>query len=67
VREIRGFEPVALSRAFLRLLVTGSVPRDFAFRFTNSTTMGYTGVADKRGVWSAAAVARDETEKEPSQ
>jgi 2-polyprenyl-6-hydroxyphenyl methylase/3-demethylubiquinone-9 3-methyltransferase len=49
VREMRGFEPAVVSRAFMRLLATGSVPKDFAFRFTRSTRTGYTGVAVKGG------------------
>jgi 2-polyprenyl-6-hydroxyphenyl methylase / 3-demethylubiquinone-9 3-methyltransferase len=53
VQTMRGLEPVALSLAFLRMLVTGSVPREFQFQFTKSTRMGYTGVAVKRGTWSA--------------
>ncbi len=47
VRELRGLEPVLRSRAFLRLLFTGVVPRDFAFRFTASTRMAYSGVATR--------------------
>lgn len=43
VREIRGQRPV-LSWAFFRMLLTGAVPRDFAFRYTSSTATGYMGV-----------------------
>jgi 2-polyprenyl-6-hydroxyphenyl methylase/3-demethylubiquinone-9 3-methyltransferase len=49
VQAMRGFEPAIRSRAFVRLLATGTVPDDFEFRFTKSTRIGYTGVADKRG------------------
>jgi 2-polyprenyl-6-hydroxyphenyl methylase / 3-demethylubiquinone-9 3-methyltransferase len=55
VRMMRGLEPVTLSKAFLRLLATGTVPLDFQFRFTNSTRMGYTGLAAKRGEWAPRA------------
>lgn len=48
VRELRGSRPVILSKAFFRLLATGIVPKDFAFRFTGSTRIAYTGVAIKR-------------------
>jgi len=47
MKQVRGFEPALWSRAFLRLLGTGSVPRDFEFRFTKSTRIGYTGMAAK--------------------
>jgi 2-polyprenyl-6-hydroxyphenyl methylase/3-demethylubiquinone-9 3-methyltransferase len=46
--EVRGQMPDVLSWAFLRMLVTGVVPRDFAFRATSSLATGYMGVADKR-------------------
>ena len=46
VRQLRGCEPV-LSRAFWRMLATGVVPRDFAFRFTRWVYAGYTGIAEK--------------------
>jgi 2-polyprenyl-6-hydroxyphenyl methylase/3-demethylubiquinone-9 3-methyltransferase len=48
VRELRGSRPVIFSRAFFRLLATGIVPKDFAFRFTGSTQIAYTGLATKR-------------------
>jgi 2-polyprenyl-6-hydroxyphenyl methylase/3-demethylubiquinone-9 3-methyltransferase len=48
LREVRGQMPDVLSRAFFRMLATGVVPRDFAFRYTSSTTTGYMGVADRR-------------------
>jgi len=50
VRETRGFEPSIWSRAFLRLLMTGTVPENLEFRFTRSTRIAYTGVAAKGGV-----------------
>lgn len=46
--DLRGQRPVILSRAFFQLLATGVVPKDFAFTFTSSTKVGYTGVATKR-------------------
>lgn len=49
VNEVRGFEPAIWSRAFFRLLRTGRVPKDFEFRFTSSTRIGYTGFATKAG------------------
>jgi 2-polyprenyl-6-hydroxyphenyl methylase/3-demethylubiquinone-9 3-methyltransferase len=48
LREVRGQMPDVLSWPFFRMLATGVVPRDFAFRHTTSTTTGYMGVADKR-------------------
>jgi len=57
VREIRGLEPVVLSREFLGLLVTGTVPNGFQFRFTRSTRMGYSGLSTKEGIWSPAGTA----------
>jgi 2-polyprenyl-6-hydroxyphenyl methylase/3-demethylubiquinone-9 3-methyltransferase len=47
VNEMRGFEPAIWSWAFFRLLGTGRVPKDFEFRFTSSTRVGYTGFATK--------------------
>ncbi|MGA3122869.1 MAG: bifunctional 2-polyprenyl-6-hydroxyphenol methylase/3-demethylubiquinol 3-O-methyltransferase UbiG [Polyangiaceae bacterium] len=47
VSELHGFEPVIASTAFWRLLATGTVPGDFAFRFTGSTRIAYTGLAAK--------------------
>jgi 2-polyprenyl-6-hydroxyphenyl methylase/3-demethylubiquinone-9 3-methyltransferase len=52
VREIRGLEPVVLSPAFLRLLVTGTVPKNFRFQFTRSTRLGYSGLGTKGGTGS---------------
>jgi len=45
VSELHGSEPVVLSRAFWRMLLTGVVPDDFRFRFTRSTLIAYTGYA----------------------
>ena len=45
--ELRGSRP-KLGWAFLRMLVTGRVPSDFAFTFTSSTKLAFTGVARKR-------------------
>jgi 2-polyprenyl-6-hydroxyphenyl methylase/3-demethylubiquinone-9 3-methyltransferase len=44
VMETMGSRP-ALGANLLRLAATGVVPRDFAFVFTRSEAMGYTGVA----------------------
>jgi 2-polyprenyl-6-hydroxyphenyl methylase/3-demethylubiquinone-9 3-methyltransferase len=48
--ELRGSRPVIFSKAFVQLLATGVVPKDFAFTFTASTRIAYTGVAVKRAV-----------------
>jgi len=45
--ELHGSRPV-LNGAFFRMLATGRVSDAFAFRFTNSTLLGYTGCAKKR-------------------
>lgn len=37
-----------LDRAFLHMLKTGSVPSEFAFTFTRSTLLGFTGFASRR-------------------
>ncbi|AKU98567.1 gamma-tocopherol methyltransferase [Labilithrix luteola] len=47
VTELTGSRPVIGSRAFLRLLLTGVVPKDFAFTFSSSTQVAYTGVATR--------------------
>jgi 2-polyprenyl-6-hydroxyphenyl methylase/3-demethylubiquinone-9 3-methyltransferase len=47
VREMRGLQPSIPSAPLVRLLVSGRVPRDFQFRFTRSTAVGFTGVATK--------------------
>lgn len=43
--ELHGSAPV-VSRAFFRMLWTRAVPPDFAFRFTRSTRLAYTGIAE---------------------
>lgn len=47
VQKILGLEPVIASRAFVKLLVTGTVEDDFRFRFSNTKLIGYTGIAKK--------------------
>jgi 2-polyprenyl-6-hydroxyphenyl methylase/3-demethylubiquinone-9 3-methyltransferase len=47
VRELVGFEPVLRPGVLWRLLRTRTVPLDFAFRFTGSTRIAYTGMAKK--------------------
>jgi 2-polyprenyl-6-hydroxyphenyl methylase/3-demethylubiquinone-9 3-methyltransferase len=47
VREIRGVQPRVSSGPFFRLLATGTVPADFAFRFTRSTVVSFAGMAIK--------------------
>lgn len=47
-REVTGMRPV-LGGAFLRLLATRRVPRDFRFRFTPSLALAYLGYAVKAG------------------
>jgi len=49
VTRLCGFMPVLASRAFVRLLLTRTVPADFEFRFTRSTRIAYTGIAFKTG------------------
>ena len=48
VTELHGSEPVALSWAFWRMLLTGVVPTDFRFRFSRSTLLAYTGCAQRQ-------------------
>jgi 2-polyprenyl-6-hydroxyphenyl methylase/3-demethylubiquinone-9 3-methyltransferase len=48
VTDLRGVRPVFASRAFLELLVKGTVADDFAFTFTRSLAVGYAGYATKR-------------------
>ncbi|MET0793183.1 MAG: bifunctional 2-polyprenyl-6-hydroxyphenol methylase/3-demethylubiquinol 3-O-methyltransferase UbiG [Polyangiaceae bacterium] len=45
--ELRGVRP-QFGLAFWRMLMTGSVPDEFGFKFTKSTRLGYSGVARKR-------------------
>lgn len=47
VEELRGFAPVLGPRALWTIFRTGMVPPDFAFRFTGSTRIAYTGMAVK--------------------
>jgi len=44
--ELQGMRPV-ISRAFFKMLRTGSVPPDFSFKFTSSTLISYLGYAYK--------------------
>jgi len=44
---LHGFGPVVCSRAFLRLLATGSVPPELRFQFQRSTRVSYVGAAVK--------------------
>jgi hypothetical protein len=46
VREILGCAP-RISVPLMRLLVTGVVARNFAFRFTRRPVTGYSGLAQK--------------------
>ncbi|HEY6077332.1 MAG TPA: bifunctional 2-polyprenyl-6-hydroxyphenol methylase/3-demethylubiquinol 3-O-methyltransferase UbiG [Polyangiaceae bacterium] len=55
--ELRGSEPVVLSWAFWRMLLTRVVPRDFRFRFSKSTLLAYTGYAKRAPLLSAATGA----------
>jgi len=48
VDSMRGLAPRLCQRAFWKMLLTGLVAEDFAFRFTRSTLMGYLGVAVKQ-------------------
>jgi 2-polyprenyl-6-hydroxyphenyl methylase/3-demethylubiquinone-9 3-methyltransferase len=47
ISALHGSEPVVFSRAFWRMLLTGVVPDDFRFRFSNSTLLAYTGYAQR--------------------
>jgi 2-polyprenyl-6-hydroxyphenyl methylase/3-demethylubiquinone-9 3-methyltransferase len=47
--ELRGVRPV-FGRAFLKMLLTRRVPEDFAFAFTPSTGLGFSGMARKSEV-----------------
>jgi 2-polyprenyl-6-hydroxyphenyl methylase/3-demethylubiquinone-9 3-methyltransferase len=47
--DLRGCRP-ELSLALLRLVGTGVVPLDLAFRFCRSTLTGYSGIAERSGV-----------------
>ena len=62
IDAMRGFEPVVPSAAFFRLLLTGTVPNDFRFRFTRSTWIGFTGRARRLrgGLLTLAETPADE-------
>jgi 2-polyprenyl-6-hydroxyphenyl methylase/3-demethylubiquinone-9 3-methyltransferase len=47
VVTMRGLEPVVAQRAFWKMVATGIVEDEFRFKFTNSTLLGYTGLAKK--------------------
>jgi 2-polyprenyl-6-hydroxyphenyl methylase/3-demethylubiquinone-9 3-methyltransferase len=57
VAELHGSEPVVLSWAFWRMLLTRVVPPDFRFRFSRSTLLAYTGYAKRAPLLSAGAAA----------
>lgn len=48
IESMQGLAPRFGQRAFWKLLLTGRVAEDFAFRFTRSTPLGYLGFAVKR-------------------
>jgi 2-polyprenyl-6-hydroxyphenyl methylase / 3-demethylubiquinone-9 3-methyltransferase len=50
-----GVRPRVVSRAFAKLLVTGHVADDFAFAFTRSCAIGYSGVAMRLGPRGSAS------------
>lgn len=54
VRQLRGFNPDVTTRAFWQMLWRGRVPEDFRFRFTESTSIGYSGLAVKQDARGAA-------------
>ncbi|MNS79777.1 Ubiquinone biosynthesis O-methyltransferase [compost metagenome] len=45
--SIRGIRPVFLQTAVPKLLMSGVVPKDFKFTFSNSSLIAYTGYARK--------------------
>lgn len=47
VIELHGSRPVFASRAFWQMLWSRVVPPEFEFRFTKSTRLSYTGIAQK--------------------
>jgi len=57
VAELHGSEPVVLSWAFWRMLLTRIVPADFRFRFSRSMLLAYTGYARRSQLLSGAADA----------
>lgn len=54
--ELHGSEPVVLSWAFWRMLLTRVVPRDFRFRFSKSTLLAYTGYATRAGAHPSSSL-----------
>lgn len=54
LQEWRGVRPRVASRAFWQMLLTRRVPEDFAFTFTRSKLMGYSGAARKTRAHGAA-------------
>jgi ubiquinone biosynthesis O-methyltransferase len=46
--SIRGIRPVFLQKALAKLVMSGVVPKDFKFTFSNSPVIAYTGYARKR-------------------
>jgi 2-polyprenyl-6-hydroxyphenyl methylase/3-demethylubiquinone-9 3-methyltransferase len=48
IRELHGCRPHFLCPGFFRMVATGIVPRDLAFRFSRATFAGFTGVAVRR-------------------
>jgi 2-polyprenyl-6-hydroxyphenyl methylase/3-demethylubiquinone-9 3-methyltransferase len=64
VFELKGSRPV-LSKAFFELLFTGIVPKDFAFCFTPSTMIAYSGVALKATRTDMGTVSSEVTRSAP--
>jgi 2-polyprenyl-6-hydroxyphenyl methylase/3-demethylubiquinone-9 3-methyltransferase len=67
LREVRGLMPNVLSWAFFRMLLTRTVPRDFAFRYTSSTATGYMGVAESIDDLEREAPAADALAEAPAE
>ena len=47
VTSLQGLAPVIASRAFWKMVATGTVDDDFQFQFTPATWLGYVGFATK--------------------
>jgi hypothetical protein len=47
VDSLRGIAPAVFSAEFWKLLMRHTVPDGFAFRFTRSTRISYSGIARK--------------------
>jgi hypothetical protein len=45
--SLRGIAPAVFSAEFWKLLISRTVPDGFAFRFTRSTYISYSGIARK--------------------